>query len=107
MNVHPSYPCRCLKSLAVFLAEQPSQLKYIEWPGFQNTVCIPDKWEKETSLLGHFISFLTDIVCTVSCTIETSLGMFPLYYLSLFCINEQGYQNSRLDICCLVSYLTF
>ncbi|CAL9171544.1 unnamed protein product [Musa hybrid cultivar] len=28
----------CLKSLAVFLAEQPSQLKYIEWPGFQNTL---------------------------------------------------------------------
>ncbi|KVI06282.1 hypothetical protein Ccrd_015357 [Cynara cardunculus var. scolymus] len=27
-----------LKSLFAFLAEQPSQLKYIEWPGFQNTV---------------------------------------------------------------------
>ncbi|XP_024970595.1 uncharacterized protein LOC112509725 isoform X1 [Cynara cardunculus var. scolymus] len=29
---------RGLKSLFAFLAEQPSQLKYIEWPGFQNTV---------------------------------------------------------------------
>nr|XP_043624610.1 uncharacterized protein LOC122596145 isoform X1 [Erigeron canadensis] len=28
---------RALKSVFVFLAEQPSQLKYIEWPGFQNT----------------------------------------------------------------------
>nr|XP_023885214.1 uncharacterized protein LOC111997358 [Quercus suber] len=27
-----------LKSLFVFLAEQPSQLKYIEWPGFQSTL---------------------------------------------------------------------
>ncbi|XP_024987249.1 uncharacterized protein LOC112522388 [Cynara cardunculus var. scolymus] len=27
-----------VKSLFAFLAEQPSQLKYIEWPGFQNTV---------------------------------------------------------------------
>ncbi|XP_076894950.1 uncharacterized protein LOC143547398 [Bidens hawaiensis] len=29
---------RGLKSVLSFLAEQPSQLKYIEWPGFQNTV---------------------------------------------------------------------
>ncbi|KVH96513.1 hypothetical protein Ccrd_001384 [Cynara cardunculus var. scolymus] len=29
-----------VKSLFAFLAEQPSQLKYIEWPGFQNTVSI-------------------------------------------------------------------
>ncbi|XP_059432340.1 uncharacterized protein LOC132165694 isoform X1 [Corylus avellana] len=27
-----------LKSLFVFLVEQPSQLKYIEWPGFQSTL---------------------------------------------------------------------
>ncbi|XP_044489333.1 uncharacterized protein LOC123213806 [Mangifera indica] len=27
-----------LRSLFVFLAEQPSQLKYIEWPGFQHTL---------------------------------------------------------------------
>lgn len=27
-----------LKSLAIFLAEQPSQLKYIEWPTFQSTL---------------------------------------------------------------------
>lgn len=33
---------RSLKSVAVFLAEQPSQIKYIEWPTFQNTVCIPE-----------------------------------------------------------------
>ncbi|XP_031260256.1 uncharacterized protein LOC116118401 isoform X2 [Pistacia vera] len=26
-----------LRSLFVLLVEQPSQLKYIEWPGFQNT----------------------------------------------------------------------
>ncbi|XP_042376464.1 uncharacterized protein LOC121970089 isoform X11 [Zingiber officinale] len=26
-----------LKSVAVFLAEQPSQIKYIEWPTFQST----------------------------------------------------------------------
>ncbi|XP_023751262.1 uncharacterized protein LOC111899644 [Lactuca sativa] len=29
---------RGIKSLFAFLAEQPSQLKYIEWPGFQNTL---------------------------------------------------------------------
>ncbi|KAI7734099.1 hypothetical protein M8C21_027198 [Ambrosia artemisiifolia] len=29
---------RGVKSVFSFLAEQPSQLKYIEWPGFQNTV---------------------------------------------------------------------
>ncbi|KAL6965130.1 hypothetical protein U1Q18_036185 [Sarracenia purpurea var. burkii] len=28
-----------LKSLFIFLLEQPSQLKYIEWPSFQSTVC--------------------------------------------------------------------
>ncbi|ONK65422.1 uncharacterized protein A4U43_C07F36930 [Asparagus officinalis] len=28
---------RSLRSLAIFLAEQPSQLKYIEWPTFQDT----------------------------------------------------------------------
>lgn len=27
-----------LKSLLIFLAEQPSQLKYIEWPTFQDTL---------------------------------------------------------------------
>ncbi|KAB1200653.1 hypothetical protein CJ030_MR0G006681 [Morella rubra] len=27
-----------LKSLLAFLVEQPSQLKYIEWPGFQSTL---------------------------------------------------------------------
>lgn len=27
-----------LRSLAVFLAEQPGQLKYIEWPTFQSTL---------------------------------------------------------------------
>lgn len=31
---------RGLKSLFVFLIEQPSQLKYIEWPSFSNTVCL-------------------------------------------------------------------
>lgn len=29
---------RSLKSLLVFLAEQPGQLKYIEWPSFQDTL---------------------------------------------------------------------
>ncbi|WOL20149.1 hypothetical protein Cni_G28951 [Canna indica] len=29
---------RSLRSVAVFLAEQPSQLKYIEWPTFQSTL---------------------------------------------------------------------
>ncbi|CAK9180982.1 unnamed protein product [Ilex paraguariensis] len=34
---------RALKSLLGFLAEQPSQLKYIEWPTFQSTLfsCAP------------------------------------------------------------------
>uniref|UniRef100_A0A0A9AGI3 Uncharacterized protein n=1 Tax=Arundo donax TaxID=35708 RepID=A0A0A9AGI3_ARUDO len=27
-----------LKGLVAFLAEQPRQLKYLEWPGFQNTL---------------------------------------------------------------------
>ncbi|PWA56263.1 hypothetical protein CTI12_AA414530 [Artemisia annua] len=31
-------PFWSVKSLFAILAEQPSQLKYIEWPGFQNTV---------------------------------------------------------------------
>jgi hypothetical protein len=31
---------RGLKSLFSFLIEQPSQLKYIEWPSFSNTVCL-------------------------------------------------------------------
>ncbi|CAL9182320.1 unnamed protein product, partial [Musa hybrid cultivar] len=47
----------CLKSLAVFLAEQPSQLKYIEWPGFQNTVCIPDKNNYYLKILFFFCLF--------------------------------------------------
>ncbi|GMH17848.1 hypothetical protein Nepgr_019689 [Nepenthes gracilis] len=29
---------RAFKTLFVFLAEQPSQLKYIEWPSFQSTL---------------------------------------------------------------------
>lgn len=29
---------RALKSLYIFLLEQPSQLKFIEWPSFQSTV---------------------------------------------------------------------
>ncbi|XP_047307001.1 uncharacterized protein LOC124910410 [Impatiens glandulifera] len=29
---------RSLKSLYIFLLEQPSQLKFIEWPSFQSTV---------------------------------------------------------------------
>ncbi|XP_078180329.1 uncharacterized protein LOC144574275 isoform X3 [Carex rostrata] len=29
----------CLRDLFQFLAEQPSQLKYIEWPSFQRTPC--------------------------------------------------------------------
>lgn len=30
---------RSLRGLVAFLAEQPSQLKHLEWPGFWNTVC--------------------------------------------------------------------
>jgi hypothetical protein len=30
---------RGLKGLVAFLAEQPRQLKHLEWPGFQHTVC--------------------------------------------------------------------
>ncbi|XP_019241270.1 PREDICTED: uncharacterized protein LOC109221263 isoform X3 [Nicotiana attenuata] len=29
---------RAAKSVLLFLVEQPSQLKYIEWPGFQSTL---------------------------------------------------------------------
>ncbi|GMN38221.1 hypothetical protein TIFTF001_007466 [Ficus carica] len=29
-----------IRSLFVFLVEQPSQLKFVEWPGFSSTVCI-------------------------------------------------------------------
>ncbi|XP_016516171.1 uncharacterized protein LOC107832807 [Nicotiana tabacum] len=29
---------RAVKSILLFLVEQPSQLKYIEWPGFQSTL---------------------------------------------------------------------
>jgi len=35
-----SFFFRGLKSLFAFLIEQPSQLKYIEWPSFSNTVCL-------------------------------------------------------------------
>lgn len=31
---------RCLRFLFAFLAEQPGQLKYIEWPSFQSTVIL-------------------------------------------------------------------
>lgn len=34
---------RGLKGLVAFLAEQPRQLKHLEWPGFQHTVC-PLHW---------------------------------------------------------------
>jgi len=34
---------RGLKGLVAFLAEQPRQLKHLEWPGLQNTVC-PLHW---------------------------------------------------------------
>ncbi|XP_055810899.1 uncharacterized protein LOC129880743 isoform X3 [Solanum dulcamara] len=34
---------RAAKSILEFLVEQPSQLKYIEWPGFQSTVHEMDK----------------------------------------------------------------
>jgi hypothetical protein len=30
---------RGLRSFLAFLAEQPRQLKHLEWPGFRNTVC--------------------------------------------------------------------
>ncbi|KAI8564785.1 hypothetical protein RHMOL_Rhmol03G0209300 [Rhododendron molle] len=37
-HVTPVYQVRALKSLFIFLLEQPSQLKYIEWPSFQSTL---------------------------------------------------------------------
>lgn len=30
---------RTVRSMVAFLVEQPSQLKYIEWPSFRSTVC--------------------------------------------------------------------
>lgn len=37
------YCYRGLKGLVAFLAEQPRQLKHLEWPAFQHTVC-PFHW---------------------------------------------------------------
>ncbi|XP_010908330.1 uncharacterized protein [Elaeis guineensis] len=46
-----SEPFWSLRSLAVFLREQPIQLKYIEWPTFQSTV-------KTASLTLVLVAFL-------------------------------------------------
>nr|XP_010905623.1 uncharacterized protein LOC105032763 isoform X2 [Elaeis guineensis] len=47
-----------LKSLAIFLAEQPSQLRYIEWPTFQSTL-------KTSCLTLVLVAFLIVALSTV------------------------------------------
>lgn len=47
-----------LKSLLVFLVEQPSQLKYIEWPGFQSTL-------KTATLTLVIVAVLIVALCSV------------------------------------------
>jgi len=45
---------RSTRSLLSFMAEQPSQLKYIEWPTFASTVClvvVVTTYEKERDSL--------------------------------------------------------
>ncbi|XP_017701236.2 uncharacterized protein LOC103719258 [Phoenix dactylifera] len=47
-----------LKSLALFLAEQPSQLRYIEWPTFQSTL-------KTSCLTLVLVAFLIVALSTI------------------------------------------
>ncbi|KAK3006545.1 hypothetical protein RJ639_017700 [Escallonia herrerae] len=49
---------RVLKSLLSFLAEQPSQLKFIEWPSFQSTL-------KTASLTLVLVALLIVALCSV------------------------------------------
>ncbi|KAJ3705919.1 hypothetical protein LUZ61_009624 [Rhynchospora tenuis] len=49
---------RSLRALFQFLAEQPSQLKYIEWPSFQSTL-------KTATLTLVIVVFLIVALCSV------------------------------------------
>ncbi|KAJ4760161.1 Preprotein translocase subunit SECE1 [Rhynchospora pubera] len=54
--------CRSLRVLFQFLAEQPSQLKHIEWPSFQSTL-------KTATLTLVIVAFLIVALCSVDSTL--------------------------------------
>lgn len=54
---------RAAKSVLLFLVEQPSQLKYIEWPGFQSTLKTATL---ALVLVGWFIIALSSIDSALS-----------------------------------------
>ncbi|KAJ1701517.1 hypothetical protein LUZ63_001296 [Rhynchospora breviuscula] len=53
---------RSLRVLFQFLAEQPSQLKHIEWPSFQSTL-------KTATLTLVIVAFLIVALCSVDSTL--------------------------------------
>ncbi|KAJ3677058.1 hypothetical protein LUZ60_002782 [Juncus effusus] len=58
-----------LRALFVFLAEQPSQLKYIEWPGFQSTL-------KTAALTLVIVAFLIVALCSIDSALCYLLALF-------------------------------
>uniref|UniRef100_A0A5B7BND4 Uncharacterized protein n=1 Tax=Davidia involucrata TaxID=16924 RepID=A0A5B7BND4_DAVIN len=58
-----------LKSLFVFLVEQPSQLKYIEWPNFQSTL-------KTASLTLVLVALLIVALSSVDSALSYLLALF-------------------------------
>ncbi|MED6160046.1 hypothetical protein PIB30_047787 [Stylosanthes scabra] len=58
-----------LKSLFVFLVEQPSQLKYIEWPGFGNTL-------RTATLTLILVALLIVALSTVDSVLGYVLALF-------------------------------
>ncbi|XP_078180326.1 uncharacterized protein LOC144574275 isoform X2 [Carex rostrata] len=59
----------CLRDLFQFLAEQPSQLKYIEWPSFQRTL-------KTATLTLVIVVFLIVALCSVDSALCYILAWF-------------------------------
>ncbi|KAJ6708054.1 TRANSMEMBRANE PROTEIN [Salix viminalis] len=53
------------KALFVFLVEQPSQLKYIEWPGFQSTLRTAMLTLVLVALLIVALSSVDSVLCYV------------------------------------------
>ncbi|XP_042419599.1 uncharacterized protein LOC122008078 isoform X1 [Zingiber officinale] len=54
-----------LKSVAVFLAEQPSQIKYIEWPTFQSTLRTASLTHVLVALLIVALSSVDSCLCYI------------------------------------------
>ncbi|XP_042431295.1 uncharacterized protein LOC122017689 [Zingiber officinale] len=54
-----------LKSVAVFFAEQPSQIKYIEWPTFQSTLRTASLTHVLVALLIVALSSVDSCLCYI------------------------------------------